>query len=324
MASKRDVVQEISELRERLDIPSSLAIPTSRLGALQRDFDHIDANNRELLRYFPVALIATIESTLRLLIAELVDHGSPYLERAASLLANVKIDFDMLRALAGQRVTIGEIVSRFGSLSSLESVNAIFSTLLDQNFLESLATVQDRWTLRHNGPQSAVIVTDIGAMKAGLARTFWLRHVICHETASKLEVTREDVQTGLKSTREFLKATRELCWTLRFPTAPMTQAEINAESGRDLLDSQGRLNLILAELRQYLDEERQQEFEAVQEAWEQFREKHATYEMNAYKGGTIAPTIYNMRARDITDERAESLELELTRQKKRREPITRS
>lgn len=51
-----------------------------------------DYDTKEVLPYFPISLVTAIEQFFRLSVAELVDHGSPYYERASTLAKNIKFD----------------------------------------------------------------------------------------------------------------------------------------------------------------------------------------------------------------------------------------
>src|SRR5262249_22757625 len=117
-----------------------------------------------LLRYFPVAIVTIIEVFFRLSIQRLIDHGQPFLDRAADLSRNVKFDFRMVSALHGKQVSLGEVLSHFVPLNDLASIAWAMTTLVGVDFLKSVGTTRDRFDVEAHGNVSAPpIIGDIDA-----------------------------------------------------------------------------------------------------------------------------------------------------------------
>lgn len=110
MGRTRDIIEEIAEVRGRRQFSSAMAELPSRLFALEHSFKIYGKSNTELIRYFPVALIACVEGYFRMVIRELVDTGEPYLSNAEKPAASIKLDFTTLRAIHGKEITVGELI----------------------------------------------------------------------------------------------------------------------------------------------------------------------------------------------------------------------
>lgn len=69
----------------------------------------------------------------------------------------------------------------------------------------------------------------------------------------------------------------------------MTQSEMNEQAFQAFNRADQRLSNLISELEQYLDSDRKIELQDVQNAWDSFRTKHATFCSDQYLGGSIAP-----------------------------------
>jgi hypothetical protein len=67
--SRRDYVEEIEQKRERGQMLPFLA--SSRVRAIREALARVPGDDQELLRYFPVALAATIEAFVRKAVQEI-------------------------------------------------------------------------------------------------------------------------------------------------------------------------------------------------------------------------------------------------------------
>ncbi|WP_157691548.1 hypothetical protein [Noviherbaspirillum autotrophicum] len=65
MSRTRDIIQEIADVRQRRQFGSAMAELPLRLFALENTFKKHDKSEKELVRYFPVALIACVEGYFR-------------------------------------------------------------------------------------------------------------------------------------------------------------------------------------------------------------------------------------------------------------------
>ncbi|HUG37504.1 MAG TPA: hypothetical protein VML54_11170, partial [Candidatus Limnocylindrales bacterium] len=177
-----------------------------RLIALERAFESHDKKQRELTRYFPVALIAAMEGYFRAAVKDLVDAGEPFVSNADRPASNMRLDFSMIRAVHGKSVTIGELVAHAIPLSRLEHIEAAISSLLGGPFLPRLRTTIDRWAHEVEGKPATPMLRDPERVFADVARTFELRHIVCHELASSYVIEYDEVSRCFESCVQLLRA----------------------------------------------------------------------------------------------------------------------
>lgn len=189
--AQRNILEEIIEKRDRL-------ISTDRFDNFKKRLDSIDDSykflmstiapdaircNEELSRYYPVALVAMIEGYFRAVISDLINKGSPFVERATQL-SNVKLNVETAAAIQLQKITIGEYVAHFLRISSLDDINRAMSHLLNFDFLDHLITSEfdlfedGPLTLREARTDFILAVKDL----------FTMRHMLCHEFSESLSI----------------------------------------------------------------------------------------------------------------------------------------
>jgi hypothetical protein len=78
----------------------------------------------------PIRVIACVDGCLKAATAELVNHGEPYRSNVRRLMQQVKIDFDILKALLEDSVTIGDIVAHAFGWHDLTEINSRMTTIL--------------------------------------------------------------------------------------------------------------------------------------------------------------------------------------------------
>ena len=307
MSRTSELIQQIIEVRGRGHSDATIGALFGRLFKLERAFETRGELHPELLKYFPVGLVACIEGSFRLYIKEIIDTGSPYLERAEKLLTSGKFDFESIKALHGKQITIGELISHQVSINNLTGVCSQMSELLGSNFLLSLRQVHDRWAYEIQKKPKEPILQDPDAIYAAVARTFELRHIICHELATGYDVKLEEVESCFFSTTLFLKASEALVSETLNPGAPLTHKDMHiAQSERlqGLLSKVESLNQQIAEL---VGQGRTEDFSNSVAAWQAYMKSWAEFEANEYKGGSILPTIYGAAASQVAQARVDQL-----------------
>lgn len=308
MSRTRDIIQEIADIRERRLFGSAMTELPMRLFALESAFKNYDKTERELIRYFPVALIASVEGYFRMAIKDLVDSGEPYLTNAEKPASSLKLDFSLLRAVHGKAVTVGELVAHGVQLSRLEHIEAVFSSLLGKGFLDSLRTITDRWAHEVKGEPSTPILAEPDSIFANVARTFELRHIICHEIASAYEIESEEVAKCFESCASFLRAADELISETIHPGAPLTQTDMNIAAGKSLSEKRDLLAESIAALQSRLSETEMVAFEEAQANWQRYCDAWANFVAGERAGGgTIWPVIYAGAAQATIERRIEEI-----------------
>ena len=131
MAQKSGIVDQIKEIRARYGDGNSYSELFSRLSKIERAAKDFDPRNEELLRYFPVAMVACMEGYFRLAMKELIDGGEQFLSRSETLFKrDLKVDFLMLKEVHGKSLTLGELIAHLTRCNNLSDINSNISTLL--------------------------------------------------------------------------------------------------------------------------------------------------------------------------------------------------
>lgn len=162
-----------------------------RLTEISNAFDAVRKNlnadtpgRRELFRYFPIALVGSIQGYFSLVIKNLVDQGEPYTGRIAKL-SDFIFGTDALLAFRDGRVTLGDVVSRKVSLTSPSAIYSTMDILLDDSFCNRIKSFQfacpkcgATFTANYVFPKMFKEIED----------TYQLRNILCHEMAIKQQL----------------------------------------------------------------------------------------------------------------------------------------
>jgi hypothetical protein len=270
MSRTRDIIQEIVDVRQRRRFGSAMSELPTRLFALEHAFKEHDKSQRELTRYFPVALIACVEGYFRMAIKDLIDAGDPYLSNAERPALSVKLDFLMLRAVHGKAITVGELVAHGIPLSRLDHIESAITSLIGTRFLQALRSTTDRWAHEVRGEPAGPILADPDHVFSDVARTFELRHIICHEMASAYEIETGEVARCFQSCVAFLRAADEFISETLHPGAPLTQTDMNIAAGQSLAEARARLDEAVEGVRQRLDAAELATFNESQDKWQAY------------------------------------------------------
>ncbi len=304
MGRTRDIIQEIADVRQRRRFDSAMAELPTRLLALEQAFKVNDKNETELIRYFPVALIACIEGYFRMVIKDLIDAGEPFLTNAEKPASSLKLDFFLLRAVHGKTITVGELVAHSIQISRLEHIETVLSGLLAKGFLNSLRTITDRWAHEVMGKPIAPILSEPDNVFADVARTFELRHIICHEIASAYEIKSNEIAQCFESCVAFLKAADALISETIHPKAPLTQTDMNIAAGEAFREKRKQLANAVEVLRSRLDNTELAAFDESQKNWQLYCDAWADFVAGERAGGgTIWPVIYASAAETVVEQR---------------------
>lgn len=296
----RDRLNEILEIKERSGRHRRRTFKwdLERLGQMRAD----ERGDQELLdELIPARIVTLLEVFVRTWIEELVDKGAPYVERAASLKAEIKYDFAIARSLHGGVVTVGQLIAHSISLNRLEAIFAVFETLLGVNFLDELGRVRRRSiTETPIGP----IIEELPVLRRSLGRLFELRHILVHELPAKRPFESAEIGEFVEAAQKFVEAADEIINTILYGEYPLTQAEMNTASGADFLAADEELSNLCKEIARMSTSDT---IFAVQEHWQEFRRMEADRQTEKFGRGTIRPTIRNVISQDLTRARIAEL-----------------
>lgn len=305
---KRNIVEEITQKKIYdvfiLNLSSSIDI-------LKTSFTNNNDSTRESYKYYPIALTGIIESSFRSIIAFLIDNNEKYLANSENLVKNLKFEFEILKALHGNKITLGMFISHMISISSLEQICNYMQTLLGKNFFKEIEIYHSRWDVEVKGLEKKPKMNNPERIYKDIKRIFILRHIFAHEIRDDIFVEKKEIDDFFDSVKLFLETSIAYCYDLIYPNAPLTQFDMNKESAE-------KLNTVLEELKNIeenysnlLSTERNKEFQDLKVIWEDFVKKQAEFDANEYNGGSIMPLIYNTSYCKLVEERIENLKKEL-------------
>ena len=224
MGAKRDLVSEIEEIRSRT-APSDWDNGISKLLLLCTQTQKLEKET-EQQDYFLVASIAAIETYFRWEIRRLIDSGDArYINNLRLDELQLRISPDLLVAVHGKRVTIGELVAHSVRLNNLDAINKTMSQLLRTDFLDLVTDARDPESRRKAGENAPRIIRSASDTLARVKRTFELRHIICHEAHLSTPVGLDEVRELCSSCYEFVLASHYGIAYYENPDAPLTLAE---------------------------------------------------------------------------------------------------
>jgi uncharacterized protein YecT (DUF1311 family) len=307
MAAKRDYVAEIQDRRMRVGTPNNIALMFARQGTLLGELDKADDLSDELIRYFPIAMVACLETYTRAMVQELVDAGPPFSERIDAF-ENVRLEMSTMTAIHGRRITLGELIAHVLPVNSLEDIKRSIGTLLGADLIEVVKNARDRWKISVEREADEPIVQDIGAIIRGVEWTFRLRHMYAHEFPASGSINRDLIDESVRAAATFLTAADEGIRNIRFPDAPLTQSAMNSYSAQLLERADEDLKDIVANFSANLHDEHAALLAEAQSAWEVVRDRTARLmaDMEA-EGGSMWPLVYNRFAEAITEHRRDEM-----------------
>lgn len=307
MSKKRDFVEEILSIQSRNRDYSHHLMLILRLENLERLFKYRNEYDEELLKYFPIGLIACFEGYTRTVIKQLIDFGNPFFENIFKL-KSIQLDFEIIKAIHQKTITFGDFISHLLPINNLSDINSHLSILTGKDFLQELKNVYDRFEVEVLNKEKVPILKDANAVYEGVTKTFELRHIFAHEIADEYSINPETIQICFSSIKTFIKATSEFTVELMYPNAPLTQMEMNIVSANDYDNSLKELQILENELESLLDEEGLNKFKVSKELWDKLKNNDAELEADlGGKGGTIWPTLYNSAAESIVRKRIEHI-----------------
>ena len=197
-----DLVKEIAARKTRAPEPD-MAV-SWRMSSLLQTFNKSTVHRQELLRYFPIAVVATIEGYFRVRLAQLIDHGEPFISNALKAYPEIKLDISMAGAITSKKVSLGGLITHSFGISSFSSlVKAVTNISGRPKFLEEVAKIRPAFI---GSETKCPIISNPEDTWARLGGVFETRHILCHELASDLMLDGAEIRTLLLLTQEFTRA----------------------------------------------------------------------------------------------------------------------
>jgi hypothetical protein len=214
-------IRDIVDKRQRLSAPDNAV--SWRMSSLVQAFGAPEKHRGELLRYFPIAVVATIDGYFRSRLAKLIDSGEPFLSNAVNAYPNVTLDTALAGAIAAKTVSLGELLMHPITISGFDTLIQVVTKISGvADFLEELVKIKPT---RLDAKEDDRVIRDPNATWAHLGRVFALRHILCHELAADLELNDGEIRGLLITSQQFMTASAQWFEKLEHPHPPLSREE---------------------------------------------------------------------------------------------------
>lgn len=218
---KRDYIEEIEAKNARATPYTMHGL--SEMFGLRRSLEALSEPTPTLLSLHIMGAASCIEVGVRESIKRLVNHGSPYIERASTF-GQLEFDFSLTFALSAGRITFGDLVSHLLPVSRMGHIAGHFETLFNDKktsnkFSWMLSQVRefrepDDDALLGNEssePQEEppLLLKDVPRTVKLVSDIFEQRHLVAHEAKFDL-ITSEQAAEYLEVAEKFLEALYEM------------------------------------------------------------------------------------------------------------------
>jgi hypothetical protein len=306
MGSKRNVVAEIEEIRNRTAV-SDWDNGIAKLLLLCTTAERVEEESAQQA-YFVVASIAAVETYFRWEIRRLIDSGDQrYVNNHCLDDLQIKVNHEVAVALQGRRVTVGELVAHLVGISSFESITRIMGRLLGIEFIDLVKNARDPQSRREQGENAPPLICSAGDTIARVKRAFEIRHIICHEAHLRPFVKLTEVKQLCTSCYEFVLASYYGIAFHRNPNAPLTHEEAYEAASQRVLALEERIKAIEDQIATKLLPMPRVAFGAMQQAWRSYVEREAAFSASlpingnrgAVNGKLATETLYSKRLDEL-------------------------
>jgi len=311
----RDRAAEISEIKSRGQSPATSLYYDVR--QLKDGWNHqlsSAASPTGTPDFFPIRAVTLLEVFTRAWIAQLIDHGSPYVDNAVALAKNLRLDYELVRAIQGRAITVGDLVAHTVPVNTFSQVIGYFEILISQPFIALVAKAVDRWETEVNGKPATPIIENGDNMCAVLSRLFDVRHILCHEYPRKRVYALEEVSSFLTAAEQFAKATTAAFNELLLGKYPLSNFDMKKAANEAYMESDAELERVISELKAKADEINKRLLDESQEPWLRFRKAQCAFRADLARGGTLAGLLWLREAKAVTEVRLKELRWYLERE----------
>jgi len=210
MTKKRDYIEEILLKKKRLHKKANrIKQFQKRVHPLVRGFratmnlDRSVDYRSEWLKYGAIGYIACLEGYFRLLVADLINAGDPYLTNLTDY-KDIKFGIEHIVAIKKEKISLGDYVSHLMSFNSVSDINYNLSIVLGRDYFELFnSSKTSLWNLKPIGEQFPDTI-------GNTQKLFELRHLYAHELATKERVKVRDIENYISSAALLVTGTEEI------------------------------------------------------------------------------------------------------------------
>lgn len=284
MKSKPDLAAQIEEIRSRTG-PSEWDNGITKLLYLVDQTKRLEEECEENA-YFLIASVSAMETYFRWEIQRLIDSEEPrYLNNLKLNDSSLRIGHELLIAVHGQRVSIGELVAHSQRLHSLDAIVGIMKELLDADFLALIKEAREPEMSRNVGPGAPIIIRSIGDTLTAVKRAFELRHIFCHEAHLNMVLKGDEVRGLCSACYSFVLASHYAIAFHRNPRAPLTLQEAHEAAMERVRLLEESINDVQEKMISTMGSRERERFLQIGPAWKEYVEREADFNASLNMNG---------------------------------------
>lgn len=299
--------QQIIEWKERHGKPRRGSELVFQVSELAKAWEIRPQGETFIGDHVVVRLATILEVFVRSMVGQMVDSSEEvFAERARLLVKDLKLDFIFADSIEKQKFSPGDIVAHAISLSSVDAIIKVLTTLLP-DAKEELRMSHRRWTEEEDQFPLEPIIADIDTTLRLMSEIFTARHILVHELSGQRPYKDDDVAEFCRATAAFIEACDWVTVKHIEGTLPFTQTQMTIDAVQALEAAEEEVASLLANIRA-IPGIKLQLLEESQAAWEEFCRRDAAFFASFAEGGTLHPMLMVEWRQALAEERAESLE----------------
>jgi uncharacterized protein YecT (DUF1311 family) len=304
--AKRDLLSDLIAIKQRSGIRGGRIPDWVDLQEVKDVWEKWSGPKEPIAHLLPARLVTLIEVFSRSWVQKLINHGTPYDERATELKVDVKFDLALVRSLHTQAISLGLLLSNSVPLNSVASIASVFTTLLHRDFFEWLAQVRGRFWMEKKGKKARPILLDIETHKRSLARLFEVRNILVHEFPEKLPFILSEIDHLMETTSAFMNAADDGFTALLYgPYHHLSQHDMTMAARKESTAVEKALKKLVNEVAQATDTDTMKK---AHDAWRAFAKADAERHAAPWTGGTAHPMMYWIAYRVLASDRLRQLQ----------------
>ena len=250
---KRNLSDELRELKRRLS-PGSEHVRgwplDERIAELRRVLELVPSNAAELLKYFPLAAVATLESYFRGVVAAVIDNSDEFRERGLQLVGDRSLRAsEAIQIVHSEIATPGQLVAHLLPCSSVRHLEEPLGVILGFDIKSRIKDAFPHFANRLGMEGAQPIVDDVSELWSRLVRLFELRHILAHEAPDNFEVTFDQAEDSVDTVDRYMQSMDAVLWGSVWKDVPVTHREMTDNAWREMCDARKKLANLLRKLR---------------------------------------------------------------------------
>ena len=175
-----------------------------RMSSLIQSFNSSTKHREEVIRYYPIAVVAVLDGYFRARLPSLIDSGEPFRTNAVEKYSEVKLNLQLGDALSMGKVSLGDLIMNSVSISNFPSLVQILMNITGRP--KCLAEIAKAAPGSFGSEVRKRFITSPEETWSRLSRVFELRHILCHELAPDIIVDESETRLLLIAAQEFVRA----------------------------------------------------------------------------------------------------------------------